>query len=701
MPRARVPLCFALLVLVLAAPLARAQGDDKIAINFVDVELETFVKWVSTITHTQFIYSQDLRSKKVYLLSPDDLKVPVADIYNIFSAVMAHNGFALILVAEEGGKPRMVRIIESGNAKWQPATIVGPDGLSAVQGYRYITLVIPLRYISARSANEALRVARITDPRAGLVVGLDDSNTLLVTGFSPNVRLIHEVIKLMDIPGPTLATRVFKLKWSSPDYLVPRLEKLVRAPPGATKAEGRANDPDYLNLVADNRTNAIIAQGYPDKLDSLEALIVQLDVQPLGETGSVHIYQLKHHAAEELEAVLSKLIQGKGLPGTPGAGEPPAEGGIPREIAVSVVADKTNNSLVVTAPPAQWKEIRGILDQLDQRRPQVLIEVAIVEMSPSDALTIGVEVGTIDVPGENFRGFGATSYGLSRLVDGSGSPLNPPLASPSTALQRLPLQTTPGSLGFLGRSKSIDVRGVRTELFQVPLILQMLKQEVDLEILSMPRLLTNDNQKASIKVTEADPTIKQETTASGSTTNSFNNFEEAGTELTITPHISADDYLRLDILQKLEVFRGAAPIAGLPRPKISRELNSSITIPDGQTVVMGGLVRTEDSTTVSKIPLLGDIPLLGFLFRRTDVVHAKTRLYLFITPHILRAEDFRDLAKISYDHKLEAFEAGADVGRFDPSFVEYQKRVGARPGAGSLPPRYMLEYQSPTGTGAK
>lgn len=680
-------------------PTAHAQADDDtIAINFVDVELETFVKWVSTITRTQFIYGQELRTKKVYLLSPDTLKVKVSEVYRVFSAVMAHNGFALIPVTKAAGKPTLVRIIDSGNAKWQPATIVDAADVDKTTGYQYITQVIPLRYISARAANNALRVARVADPRAGQVVGLDDSNTLLVTGFAPNVKRIAEVIRLMDIPGPTLQTQVFKLKWATPDYLVPRLQKLLKAPPGA-KPEGQV-DQSYVNLVGDERTGSVIVQAYPDRLRMLKALIERLDVRPESETSNVHVYQLKHHSAEELEAVLGKLIAGKAIPVAPGA-EAATRTAVGQAPELAVVADKTNNSLVITAGPAQWAEIRKLLERLDQRRPQVLIEVAIVEMSPTDALSVGVEVGTVDPASDNYRGFGATSFGLSQLVGPDGTPLaagSAATADPRLALQRLPIQSTPGSLGFLGRRRTLGqgVGNADLSFLQVPIILQLLKTEIDLEILSMPRLLTNDNQKASIKVTEADPTVRQETTTSGSTVNSFDSFEEAGTELTITPHISADNYLRLDIIQKLEVFRGTAPLAGLPRPKVSRELNSSITIPDGQTVVMGGLVRSEESRSESKVPVLGDIPLIGFLFRRTEISTAKTRLYLFITPHILRAKDFSDLKKISYDHKKEAYDNGGDLSPFDPSFVEYQKRLGNKPGGRGLPPRYALRYRSPT-----
>ncbi len=698
--RVGVYLILASLVIACWSTPAHAQQPPKkektVTLDFVNVKLETFVQWVSQLTKKRFLYSQDLQAKMVFLLSPT--KVKESQIYAIFQQVMAHNGFALFPSTDKDGA--VIRIVDTGNAKWQPATIISLSELEKIGEYRYVTQVIPLKHITARAANNALRIARLADPRAGLVVGLDDSNTLLLTGFAPNIRRIYEVIKLMDIPGPKLGTERILLKWATPEYLVPKLQELVKAGGKPSRARGASTvgqgvDRSFVNLVADQRTNAIILQAYPERMKELRVLIAKMDIEPVGDEGGIHIYQLKHHNAADLEEVLTKLIQGKGLQQRPRAGRPTAGSGSSSDSGpqITVVADKHNNSLVVTASPAEWREIRGILVELDQRRPQVLIEVAIVEMSPSAAMRIGVEVGTTDTAQKGIRGFGSTNFGLSQLVSADGSPVD--TFGPDAPV-RVPFLPVGAGTGFLARSRNLRIGDEDRSIFTIPVILQMLKQDVKIDVLSMPRLLTNDNETAHIKVTEADPVIKQETTTSGSTVNSFDGFEEAGTELTITPHISTDNYLRLEILQKLEVFRGAAPVAGLPRAKVSRELKSSITIPDGQTVVLGGLVRSEETETVRKIPFLGDIPIIGFLFRRTDTTVSKTRLYLFITPHILKEKDFRDLARISYEHKLEAYKLGGKIGRFDKRFVEYQRRLSEAPGARGLPPMFQLKYKSPT-----
>ncbi len=630
-------LILATLVFTIIPTTASAQ-DQKVQINFVNVKLEVFVKWVAEMTDKRFLYSQDIGGKMVFLLSPT--AVERSKIYSIFQQVMAHNGYALFPSGDKDGA--VIRIVDTGNAKWQPATIISLAELDKASSYQYITQVIPLHHITARAANNALRIARLADPRAGLVVGLDDSNTLLLTGFAPNVKRIYDVIKLMDIPGPKLTTERVQLKWSTPDYLVPKLKDLVKPSAAPSRGGARAGtsvgtgaDRSFVNLVADPRTNSIVLQAYPERLSELKALIKKMDIEPVGDEGGIHIYQLKHHNATDLEEVLSKLISGKGIPRRATEGQPGGGGGgenSTEQQTVTVVADKHNNSLVVTGSAAEWKEIRMILVELDQRRPQVLIEVAIVEMSPSEAMRIGVELGTTDTAHGRVRGFGATNFGLSQLAGADGTPVD--TFGPDAPI-RVPFLPVGSGTGFLSKADTLLIGDEERTIFKIPIILQMLKEDVAIEVLSMPRLVTNDNETAHIKVTEADPVIKQETTTSGSTVNSFDGFEEAGTELTITPHISADNYLRLEILQKLEVFRGAAPVAGLPRAKVSRELKSSITIPDGQTVVMGGLVRSEESETVRKIPVLGDIPLLGILFRRTDKLVSKTRLYLFITPHIL------------------------------------------------------------------
>ena len=227
----------------------------------------------------------------------------------------------------------------------------------------------------------------------------------------------------------------------------------------------------------------------------------------------------------------------------------------------------------------------------------------------------------------------------------------------------------------------------------MPALLKAIKRDGDFKILSIPSVLTNDNERAQIKVADAAPSSSSTENNSGSRTDSFSGFQEAGTTLTITPHISGEtNYLRLEVEQSIDEFDlSQTRVGGVP-PKRVRKILTSITVPDGHTVAIGGFTFDSESETIEKIPLLGDLPLLGILFQTRVISHRKRNIYLFVTPHILREASFQDLFKQSYEYKMKAHRLGANIGMIDKNFIKYQKKYGiAKDG---LSPIYMLEYKT-------
>ncbi len=296
-----------------------------------------------------------------------------------------------------------------------------------------------------------------------------------------------------------------------------------------------------------------------------------------------------------------------------------------------IVPDVNLNSLIIVAPNCLHEEIARVITRLDVRRPQVLFEIAIIDLTTDSNLDFGVEYSTIDPASQNARGAGFTNFGIGTRSSAAGFP-------DST---KVPTGATNQGL-FAGITK--ETAG------SIPVLLKALKTDSDVNIRATPILLVNDNQQASFSALRSEPTTH--TSQGTATTNvSFSGFVDAGTVLDITPHVSEGDYIRLEITVQVDAWIGSSSTPGIPPPKATNYLQTSITVPDGHVVIIGGLTSRETSVRQDKIPLLGDIPLLGLLFRREISEEKVKKLFLFIKPVILSDKEFIDLNQIS-DRKL-------------------------------------------------
>lgn len=340
---------------------------------------------------------------------------------------------------------------------------------------------------------------------------------------------------------------------------------------------------------------------------------------------------------------------GRGLPVGDGQGSLSGED-------VYVVADPANNQVIVRASAKQQDEIARLLARLDQRRPQVFIEVQIVSVTATDDFRLAFETQLINANGTG--GALNTNFGLGSLTTTTGT-------------------TTTG--GFLSqKSVATGLGGLTAAIIKseyVPITINALKRDADTRILSSPRLLVDDNQLAEIVSVDEQPTSSTNQ-GTATTTTSFTGFEEAGTTLSVTPSISEGGYLRLAYNIELSNFVGTGA-NGFPPPRQRRSLNSaSVTIPGDSTIVVGGIEVSSKGSTVLKIPLIGDIPILGHLFRDNNKNNSSTRLYVFITPRIMRDASFRDLILLTRGPALEAG-IEPDVPPLEPIMIEI---VGSKAG---------------------
>lgn len=336
---------------------------------------------------------------------------------------------------------------------------------------------------------------------------------------------------------------------------------------------------------------------------------------------------------------------------------------------VFVIADPANNQVLVKAPGRQQAEFAKLINKLDQRRPQVYIEVQIVSVSSTDDFRLAFETQLINAGGTG--GAVNTNFGLGSLT--STSTGTPPVTtggflSPKTV-----------ATGLAGLTAAI----IKSD--QVPLVITALKRDADTRILSSPQILVDDNEEAEIVSVDQQPTTQTTISTGNPTTETFGGYEEAGTTLLVTPSISEGGYMRLLYEIELSNFVGTGT-GGIPAPKQVRNVRSnSVTIPGDTTIVVGGIKVDAKSNTVVKVPLLGDFPLVGHLFRDTNKNNATTRLYVFITPRIMRDAHFADLRLLTRGPRAEA-ELAPDIPPLEPVMIELTDPTVAKAPAPPLPP---------------
>jgi type II secretion system protein D len=522
----------------------------------------------------------------------------------------------------------------------------------------------------------------------GKIQDVAGSRTLIVADFAPVVAAMKRLLDYIDVENPSISPimEVVPLDYAVASELEPILTDLIQSSDNpqqrnAQRQPGQADEEPEPKIIADNRLDALIIYATGPAMAKIKDLIVRLDV-PSRARGRLHFRPLRHTDADEMAKLLDDLVSSTssstsspfagstrtstsrnstrnntrtntGGGGQPASGSPFGQSAV--EGAPVFIADPKSNSLIVQASPTQWTTIEELIGRLDQSRPQVLIETSLLELVHTNDLKLGVELfgsqkdiavdtngdGVADTITQDTKTFGASSFDLSTLVT----------------------QTVGGTAGTAGSGVVVPTGrspligpGFTAGIFKngkLPIIFSALQTAGRARILTQPSLVTNDNEQATLslqRTTSYSTTVRDST---NTTTDSFNQIT-ANTELSISPHISSDDYLRLDITQSVANF-GARPGGNpsAPPDQTTRRIDTHVTLPDTYTVVLGGLVQEDESTAVRKIPFLGDIPILGFLFRQSEDQSNPSHLFLFVTPHILRdTERFSDYHKLTWEKKL-------------------------------------------------
>lgn len=609
------------LMLLAAAPAFRgdscASPQGTISMDFKDVDIHVLIKFISELTGKNFIVDQKVGGRAT-IYSPT--KITVDEAYKVFESVLTVSGFTVI----KSGSA--YKIVPSPNARNMETRTRTSEDIDKGLVDEMVTQIVALKHSSAAELTKIL--PKITGPYA-LINAYAPTNTLILTGPYSVIRQALRVVQQVDKSTYVPQLDAFKLEYGDAKGIAASLAKLMET---RSKEQEKIGKQTFAMIQSDERTNTVIAMADQESMDSVRSLIETLDVPTPKGKGDIHIIRLQNADAEDTAKVLNALIERQG------ASE--EEKILSRD--VKVVADKPTNTLVITARPDDFDTIGRTAKELDVPRKQVFIEALIMEASSSASFSFGVNWGGGENMGPSFL------YGSSNL---GGDSVTFPSDSDSGTLGF----PSGGSLGAI-LEDAVTIGGTA---YSIQAILSAIQGDSNYRILATPQLLTLDNEEARVDVVDNVPFAKDATTSNvNQDYNSYSiDYKDVGIKLKITPHISGDGTLRLEVLQEVSrvtssQVSGTTIIAPTTR---KREVETTIRMLDGQTAVIAGLLSEDDSNSAASVPGFGDIPILGWLFKNKEESNTKTNLLIFITPRVI--DSFEDSDQLTKERKRTLHES--------------------------------------------
>jgi len=590
-------------------PATKAPPDEhSLTLNFKDADIRAFISAVADLTHQNFVVDPRVQGRVTVISSaptdPDDL-------YEVFLSILKVHGFTAVK------KDGVTKIVPEMLAKQDATPTIAPGSLRA--GEEIVTGVIPVHFVSAAELVPILRPLLPQDSHMAATVG---TNVLIVADSGANVKRMVDIVSKLDI-DTTHGIDVVRLDYATATDVAQLLETLTTKARGANPPAGEAQ----AAFAADERTNSILLAGSPQMKLRYRALISSLDT-PAGETEAIKVIYLKYATAEDLVSVLQEVISGQSSPTMSSSATPP--GGQlrqrrPLQIAlggnaggsfgdVRVTADEATNALIVQGPPRDVKRVLEVVTQLDVRRAQVLVEGIVAEVSGSQDDELGIQWKT-NLPDTGI--VGGTQFPGS-VSGGIDSPFD---------LEDGPDFLTGLTLGYLSGG---DLRG----------LIRALAGNQYTNVLSTPSLMTLDNAEAEIVVGQNVPFVTGQ--FSNSTTTPDNPFQtiqrqDVGIKLRVKPQINEGDTVTMEIEQEVSSVDESTVGADLITNK--RSIKTNVQVDNGEIVVLGGLIGDDARANQDKVPLLGDIPLVGNLFKNSRRSNTKTNLMVFLRPQIVRTRE--------------------------------------------------------------
>jgi general secretion pathway protein D len=592
-------------------------SDEMICVNFDEVDIRMVLKTVGDITGINFVVDDSVRGT-VTVMFPT--KIRLSEVYKVLESILEVKGFAAVPAGEN-----LVKIVPRAEAAKRNLQVrFGSNPSEIPRNDSLVTQIIPLNYADAGQISQIIQPLLAAGAQMATYA---KTNSIVITDTSSNIHHIAKIIQNLDVQEQIT---VFSLNYASPQVLSEQISRIIENSRIASSPVGRnrstAQSDTGIKIIPDVRTNSLIVVANAQDTATIEGLIMQLDVERPENASNVHVVYLENAQAKEAAASLTAALANLRITGS-----------IEATQQVQVTADEGTNSLIITASAQDFKVIADIIEKLDVVREQVLVEMLIMEIGEDGLREIGIDWATLDEAVENsIRFFGATNFG-------------PRVDFVSGDLEGLAVGAW--------RADGSDVR--------IGAILHALEKQSGVNILSTPHITTSNHSKAKIIVGENRPFVMEsritESDPFTPTVIKTYEYKDVGISLEITPHISQGGLVRLEIDSEFSKLIEDVTTSSTDTPTTAkRKAQTVISMKSGSTIVIGGLIRDDKTTIEKKIPLLGDLPLIGGLFKFQRDRLQKTNLLIFITPHVMGSQ--QDMEQIT-EKKRKEMEPVLDSGQ--------------------------------------
>jgi general secretion pathway protein D len=568
-------------------------ADELICVNFDQVDIRMVLKTVGDITGINFVLDDSVRGN-VTVMFPT--KIRLGEVYKVLESILEVKGFAAVPAGRN-----LVKIVPRAEAAKRNLQVrFGSNPSKIPRNDTLVTQIIPLNYANSRDISQIIQPLLATGAQMATYT---KTNSIVITDTSSNIHHIAKIIQKLDVKEQIT---VFSLNYASPQALSEQITRIIQKSRIASSNVGRNRSIPQtetgMKILPDVRTNSLIVVANAQDTETIERLIMQLDVERPNSANNVHVVYLENAQPKEVAESLTAVLVNLRITGALEASQ-----------QVQVTADEGTNAVIVAASAQDFKVIAGIIEKLDIVREQVLVEMLIMEVGEDGLTEIGIDWATLDEAVENsVRFFGATNFG-PRVDFASGD------------LEGLAVGA------WRADGSDVTIGG----------ILHALEKESGVNILSTPHITTSNHSKAKIIVGENIPYVKESRiteTTDFITPTVIDTFEykDVGISLEITPHISQGGLVRLEIDSEFtKLIEGVTGTSVNTPTTAKRQAQTVVSMNSGSTIVIGGLIRDDKVTLEKKIPLLGDLPLVGGLFKFQRDRLQKTNLLIFITPHVM------------------------------------------------------------------
>lgn len=610
--------------------------------DFPNVSILDLTKHMQKLTGLNLILDKDIKGK-ISISSPTP--ITIGDAWKAYLQALSINGYSLV---KSGA---FYTIVNNRDIRYSPTTMY--TGTYTPNTENYVMQIIPLKYVNSREVANSFRPFM---SRYGRIIEIKQTNTVIVQETGTHINRLMKLIKFIDIPGHEESLQIIKVRNSSAQEIATLLDKILKGggangqprTSGAVSSSGTTTQSNISRIIAEPRTNSIIAMANLEGAKELRDLVNKLDVKVVAAgSGQIHVYYLNYGDSEALSKTLSSLVGN--APRAGGAGgltrftSPNSSAATTATLfnnEVKITSDKENNALVVTASPTDYETVKAVIAQLDIPRDQVYVEGLMMETQVNKGHSFGISlIGAYGSGGSQKAGYGNTSDLLSLMTNNI------------TNLSGLFLG------GGVGRKVDLNTPDGKTiQVNSVNGLITAIATHNNTNVLATPQILTLDNVEGVFENGEEVPVVKQTTT--NGTIQSAVETQKVALTLKITPQINkVTRFVKLKIDQQIKDFSGRKlenNAGGVGT--VIRSINTTVVVRDKDTIAMGGLMRDKETNNVNKVPLLGDIPVLGWLFKNTTKSVEKVNLLFFMTPKILasyektNADNVKDLLNRRQSH---------------------------------------------------